>query len=164
MEPLIQLRITPEPDDYARVMRIVYRRQKAAWVSGILLGIAFVFGLIFAGQLPLGWVFLLPLPLYIVYVSVFMPMTMRQRARSNPRMLAETSYGFGEDRISIKNQFRESELEWGALRECLETEHYFLLSMSADKPLFQFIPKRSFESADQMDAFRSLARRKVPVS
>jgi hypothetical protein len=152
---------TPTPDDYAAVIRAMAWRHWATWAAAGGFGLAFLYGLWAAGQIPLGWLFLLPLPLMIAYQSLFVPLQWKQQARGRPKMLAETTWTVDEQQAVVANAFHETRTEWSGWRACAETGGYFILTLSTNKRLVQFIPKRAFASAEEMAAFRDLAARRI---
>ena len=67
-----------------------------------------------------------------------------------------------EEQISFKTQFLETKLDWGSYHKVLESKDQFLLIHSANKNMFQIIPKRAFASVDDERAFRDLLKVKIP--
>jgi len=153
----------PAPDDYAAVMRSMSLRHRTYWFAIASFGAVFVLGLFMLDQMPLGWLFLLPLPLCILYIAVYLPMMWSRQARRTPKMMAEMSWQVDDQQVVIRNAQQETRMDWAKWERCVELERYFLFFLAENKRMFQFVPKRAFQSPEQLAAFRELVSRKLPV-
>lgn len=160
---MIQFSFKPTPDDWSGVIRAVYLRQRSFWFALSLFAVVFVMGLWMALDGGMGGLFMLPLPLVAVYYLLFVPLTLRQQARGNPRMLAETTWNASEDHVVVRNAFQESQLDWGTFSRWAETDRYILLFLSTNKRMCQFIPRRAFADDAQRADFLALVGRHVKL-
>jgi hypothetical protein len=82
--------------------------------------------------------------------------------RGTPSLHIESEYVIGEENIHIKNAVANASVQWEAFIKFGDTKSLFLIYVS--KNLAHIIPKRTFQSPDQMDAFREILRRKIKKS
>lgn len=59
--------------------------------------------------------------------------------------------------ITFTDAFRKSEYQWQGFSSCEETKNLFLISIGTGA--FFMIPKRAFETTEQLEAMRSLVKR-----
>jgi hypothetical protein len=74
----------------------------------------------------------------------------------------ETIWSIQPDGIALLSGSSRRKLKWEKFRDFLEAGSFFLLLRADDRRIFQIIPKRAFESTEQLDAFRDLLRGHFP--
>jgi len=84
-----------------------------------------------------------------------------QVQQSENRILDEVQWLLDDTQIIIKDPHTELRVDWGTFRELVELKDYYLLVHTVNKNMFNFIPKRVFESADQEQAFCELVRQNI---
>ncbi len=162
----ISFHFIPTKDDYIRGLR-AFETSKTNFKRNMAkIGIfeALFVVAIFAGSLgdgPWPWLLVLIGPIILGYFWGILPLRMGRQIEKNERFTAETTWELGEDQIVIKNKFSETKMDWGSFQKVVETGDYYLLIYATSKNMFQFIPKRAFESQEQETNFRELLKRKL---
>lgn len=64
-----------------------------------------------------------------------------------------------EDKLKIQTINCESSIRWQLYIKAIETKNIFMLYQA--KALFNIIPKRAFNSDEELDEFRELVRTKI---
>ncbi len=162
----ITFRFTPTPKDYVRMMRVIYVRQTGNWIFMAVLAFfsGFILWLTMTGlRLHLYTILMAPLALVFFVVLIFLvyPWRVGNRAKKNDRMTAETIWEASENQILIKSAQTEAKTDWGNFKKAIENDEFIFLKSSTAN-LYQFIPKRAFESPAQLEAFRALVKSKLP--
>ncbi len=105
--------------------------------------------------------FLIMLAIFGVF-GILVPMRIgAQVQQSENRILDEVQWLLDDTQIIIKDPHTELRVDWGTFRELVELKDYYLLVHTVNKNMFNFIPKRVFESADQEQAFCELVRQNI---
>lgn len=78
---------------------------------------------------------------------------------SSPIMQNEMEYTITDEYLESSNPLSGGRIAWDGIIKAIESETEFLLYASSK--FSNFLPKRIFVSAEQMDIFRSLVREKL---
>lgn len=157
----ITVQFTPTPQDYVRTYRALQFRHPATRLVYALLTafelclVASLFISRFESNSSL-WVAAIPIPLLLLLAVMWPGYNVGRNARHNERLLAEITWEFNDERVRTANRFAETKYDWGSFQDLVENKEYFFLRHSANKRLYNFIPKRAFTSDGQMAAFRDL--------
>ena len=164
---VITVQFIPTKADYVRSVRAYYARQRIVWLTYAILAALCVLALaagvfLDADYLGLATTLGVVTLISLAFLLLVMPFMAHLQMRWNERSLCETIWQITGDRISITNTFGEATFDWGTFRRVFETRDYYLFSYTANRNLFQILPKRAFVSAEQATAFRKLVERKLP--
>jgi hypothetical protein len=166
---MLAFEYTPTRRDYLRAYRAFYLGNWQFWlvVLVVLLPVTFCLDLafqrgIFGGDarllIPLlVLVFIIVYVLSLLYIS---PLRAASRMRKDERLRCPVAFKADPGSLRIKTKFGESTLDWADFRRYLETRDLFLLTLAANRSVFQIIPKRAFQSAADLEAFRLLLAEK----
>ncbi len=168
MTETIRFRFTPEGKDYSRVMRAHSLRTRAVWLSlAAMMAILVVFLWTSTYRLQgclLLWLIVVVAPLFAAFtVFIWQPYRIRRQVEREEKLRSEATWEVDDSQILITTSLAETKLSWDAFRQVIETRTDFLLCHATSKHMVQFVPKRAFESAEQEEAFRALARSKLPA-
>jgi len=164
-EPIV-FRFTPTQQDYVRITRTLYARQPVNWVFlGLLILLSmFAFYLEKISSSRNLFVLLLPpisLLVFAILGFLVRPWQAGNRAKKTERMVAEVTWEVTDEFIILKSTHTEAKTDWANFKKAFENDGFFFFNLSAVN-MYQFIPKRAFESPAQMEAFRTLVKTKIP--
>jgi hypothetical protein len=104
---------------------------------------------------PLKWVFGLP----VLFVFV-LPLLSARRVLRDERLNRGVSYRFSDDGIHVETSISKTDFSWTAIRQVIEMGSEFLVFTN---PNIAFtLPKRCFESTQNLASLRELFRAHVP--
>jgi len=104
---------------------------------------------------PLKWVFGLP----VIFVFV-LPLLSARKALSDERLKRGVSYQFSDAGFHVETSVSKTDFSWAAIRRVSEARFAFLVFTN---PNIAFtLPKRCFESTQDVAALRELFRAHVP--
>lgn len=83
----------------------------------------------------------------------------RKQYESSPVMQNEMEYTITDEYIESSNPLSGGRIAWDGIIKAIESDTEFLLYPSSK--FSNFIPKRAFESAEQLERFRSLVKEKL---
>jgi len=83
----------------------------------------------------------------------------RNTFRSSPLFGGDLSYTFSESGVESVTVASQSHVDWSGFYRAIELKEFALLYMSSR--VFYIVPKRSFSGQEQLEAFKSLLRRKL---
>jgi hypothetical protein len=171
MEP-ITFKCTPTKEDYVQVIRAFHLSSRSKVRSSILFLLLAIVYLSFVPYfLPLAggarsgtaWYpvlfpllcisFFLLTPAYWFFIG---PYLTGRKVQKHERLREEMTYYLDDHEVRIIGEKSELKLDWGAYRNTIEVKHHYLLVHRVNKQMFQFIPRRAFESEEQEAAFRRL--------
>ena len=166
MSEPIEFKYKPEGKDYTQAMYAFYLSDKRTWIAVILLFLLILCSglitILFGNfDQSLAWIVPFVLLLGVVYIYIVSPYLVGMRVGRNPKLQSETSGTATAEQLALQNTNIDSKMSWDNFIRSVETRHYFLLIYGINKRMFQFIPKRAFESEEKIDAFRDLLRLKV---
>ena len=81
--------------------------------------------------------------------------------RDNPRRGQEITADISEDGVHVVTATADSKLKWDSIVRFLESDKIFMFFYSEWS--FSIVPKSAF-AQNEIDLFRDLLRRKIPVS
>ncbi len=159
----LEFRFSPVPQDYVTCLQDFFYRDRTTWITlaswlVVTLVISYffligTFGSLFPGML----VFIIPLAFLFYYVTA--PNRLGRQARKYEIYTSEVSWLITERGVLIKNREEEIDLPWEDFIRAREITDHYLLFQKSNPRIFQFLPKRVFESPEQEEAFRDLLRR-----
>ena len=79
--------------------------------------------------------------------------------KSSPIMQNEMEYTITDEFIESSNPLSGGRIAWDGIIKAVESDTEFLLYASSK--FSNFLPKRIFDSAEQMETFRSLVKEKL---
>jgi hypothetical protein len=166
----IVVRYVPRPQDYSDAIKIFLSNRHV--MASIFRGFIGVLIFIMIGGLLLNIgrsdfqnvAYYLPV-LILIMLFFFLPamsgFSTAKRVSKQPQLLQNSTYEFDEEIIQIINELSESKMHWGVFDKALESDGYYYLIYVTNKNMFQFIPKRIFESTAQESDFRQLVEQKL---
>ena len=83
----------------------------------------------------------------------------RNTFKTSPLFQGELSCTFTDSGVEMKTAASQSRVDWSGFHRAVELGDFVLLYMSSR--VFYIVPKKSFSSVDQLEAFKSLLRRKM---
>lgn len=169
MPHIIRARFKPTPADYVNATLTFFFAQRAVILltvtSIMFVVLAVPVSLIYQSQGSSIAIFILAIALaylLIAVATVAAPLIrIRQTAAQDESMLAETHWSVSADQIQVRNQFDETELRWEMFRRIIQTRNYILLVFADNPRQFTFLPRRSFLTSQDNQAFLQLARVKL---
>ncbi len=157
----VTVKYTPSQQDYAQVLRLLILQSIVNWIMLGFLVIVFgfmVFNIVSQGTsvtfFELIWL-LLP-PLFIVYIIFIQPNRMAKQYMANEKMAAETTWELDDLGVKISTAFGETFLEWEKLSKLVTSKDYYLLTLKKTRYASRFLPRRSFTTPEEQDAFLQL--------
>ncbi len=163
----LSFQFTPTIQDYVRSYQSYQLRRKILLVmfAGLaLFEVCLFFALIggpFSHHLVL-WAVLIPIPLFFLFFFAAIPLLfIRQIQKTKERFLSRIIWQLDDRQIQIKNDYSETRVDWGTFQELTETKDYYYLIYTANRTLYQFIPKRALASPNMDAAFREIISRNI---
>ncbi len=170
----IRFRYTPHVEDYVQGMQAQLRRRPLTrmWLAvtapASMCLLAVIPVLLVQGLPAFSPLYTLPLfvasiPLAVPWLVYFivLPLRLRDQVIRNERLRCET-FGLADERgLILRHRYGEIRMDWTTFAAFFETRQHFMLPRLTDELLYQVIPKRGFESAQAVSAFRELLRRKL---
>ena len=83
----------------------------------------------------------------------------RNTLRTSPLFKTELRHVFNDTGVETVTSASQSRVDWSGFYRAVEIKEFVLLYMSSR--VFYIVPKRSFSGPDQLEAFKSLLRRKM---
>ena len=165
---MIQCQFKPQKDDYIKTIRYYYRRQMWWFIFFMLYGLAQSFCILSAtleGRMGIIGYFLVLLFCLILVVLPYLvyivgPRRAGKRVEKDEVLGGTQVYTFTEENITITTPIETTTSEWGIFTKYLENEDYFLLFLTYRKNMFYILPKRSFDSEENINTFRDLLKEK----
>ncbi len=153
----ITVHFTPIPQDYVKTYRFL---QVHSTFSRISYGVMVIFELcliasvLIPGSQARLWPVAVGIPIFMVLAILLPGYSVGRRAKGSEQWRAETTWELNDSQLRVSNQFVDAKYEWGFFQGLVENKEYFYLRHSSNKRLYNFIPKRAFASADQIQEFR----------
>jgi len=161
--PIIHLQFQLTPQDYVRANWVSYRSARLMWVIWIFLGPFMLLAGIYryfdevghplTFPLFLGWIFMIIFPLTLI-------ISPRTAFKKQPSLAAPQTFTASSDGIIVKSPLFSGNDAWSMYVSFVESKDMFLLYLSPR--MFRMIPKRAFQSDEQMQEFRRLVAQHVP--
>ncbi len=92
-----------------------------------------------------------------------LPRRWKQAFRADRSNRMPFTWDIDEQGVSLTHDATQAHFDWGYFREVLETEEFFFLVGVRNKNQLFVAPKRAFESAQQMERFREMAGKFIPI-
>ncbi len=164
----ITVHFTPIPQDYVKTYRMLQFR---SLFTRIVYGTLGVLGLCLlgstlapsAGSNARLWPIPIAILVFLALAFMLPSYSVGRRAKGNEQLLAETAWELDDSQLRVSNRFVDAKYEWGFFQGLVEDKDYFYLRHSSNKRLYNFIPKRAFASAEEMQAFRELFKKHLPA-
>ncbi len=157
----MSIKFTPTKDDYIKTLRANSFGAGNIWLNLLIFCIVFaaitvVLLLSHVEFWVVAPVFIAALIFYVFFQYVMNPLRISQQVQSNERFRSEVTWTVDESGVLLANKFGESKSDWGTFYNFKETKEHFLVYYSTNRDMFQIVPKRAFESAGQLEAFRHI--------
>ncbi len=177
MEPL-DLSFTLTHEDYSRVIRAFTLRQPLSLilivVFSLMAGLTMCVGLgavvlnlagreLITGTCsPLFLLVCIGVPLFLPFHTLFLrPYLAGQQIKKHEDKLKQITWVMDDYHLHVASVQTKSEVEWAIFHKAMETKQYYLLVHAMNKHMFQFVPKRAFESPEQEAIFRRYVEKYV---
>lgn len=137
-------------------------------IGSVLIGVLSIFQLPDARHDISFWIMVVgtaifPVLLLFPFMMFAMPMLVKNSAKTNfkntPALKGAYEYVFANDAITWATPMGHGERAWSVFLKCWEAPTAFL--MFVGPMVYELIPKRSFESAADLDVFRELAKAQI---
>lgn len=168
MEKIV-IQFVPELNDYSRVIRSFLTRKRLYWVGlGVIGGLALICsGLLIIDSLDGSFQttkYLVPLILALVIIESY-PLwggwlTLRSASKKE-NLILPARYELDEENMIVISQMAEAKYDWKLFTKAFEDGQYYMITYSTNKNMFQFIPKRAFNSLEQEAKTRELIVRQL---
>jgi len=170
---MISISFTPNKDDILKPVWQYYLN--SWWISMLLIGscVFVLFPVILIFFLPdlslekenIGIVVCPVFSIFVLLVLTLSPYIAVGKIQKDEKMFSRAEYEFSEEYIIVRNAFTETKNTWSMYAKVLETKTHFLLFLSTNKNMFNYIPKRAFSSEGEQNDFRNfLQQRSLPYS
>lgn len=162
---------TPEPEDYFKAIQAFYVSNPWLWVIFFVFGLPQMWcGVSFLiksdishlGNIVLALFILLMIPALVAYLLWGVPARIAGQVRQSERMRSLHTWHVSDQQIIIKTDFSELKLQWDVFRRVLEIREHFLLLYAVNRGLIEVVPKRAFDSPENLTAFRNQLLDKIP--
>jgi len=155
----IQIEVLLDANDLLRANYwFFFKKVRRLFIIIFVVGIAypiwcFSSGMSASSENQNNWGFLyLPAICFVLLLSIYFGV--KRNMKSNRALQEKIRYSFTENGIDAVAQSSSGHNSWSNIREAYETKNNFLLFISNNQ--MYTIPKRAFESVDQMNSFKQL--------
>jgi energy-coupling factor transporter transmembrane protein EcfT len=161
MQTSMSFKFTPNKDDFIKAMRAYSFTRKNSRIQLIITSALFFFMtlalfLLRARFGPLWLFVILAFILLVLYYSLYYPMKIGLQFQSNERSQGEIVWTVDETGVYFATKLGEAKLDWGSFQSYLETKEQFLVFHSSNKRFFSIVPKRAFNSQEEIEVFRQI--------
>jgi hypothetical protein len=161
MQPSMSFKFTPTNEDYIKTLRAAAFSPSSLGTRFLIYFFAFaliLLGYFFLGSslAPLWWVILVIVIIALFFQFVVTPMNIRQQVQNHERLRSEITWTVDETGVRLATKFGESKNDWGTFQRFTETQSHILLYYSTNPRVFQLVPKRVFETPEQLASFRQI--------
>lgn len=162
---MLSFGFTPTKDDYLKAFRTFYLSSWPIWALLIFVSLpqaVCIFIAVLRGEFGDGYLLILPAIILLTGVIVLIsllfigPLRVANKVEKDERLHSPVQYECSDEQIHFKDQFSELKTDWASYQQYIESKELFLLIYTANKNMFQIIPKRAFKSPDDEAAFRDL--------
>jgi hypothetical protein len=146
-----------------------YQLQVGRGNSHLMLGmlifnLAFgIMRLVLRGPEIFGLLFVILVIAAMIYGYIIGPAIAVRRFDRDPGSGKGAVWNINADEIILQSGGTETRFDWSQFRDFMEGGQTFLLLKSDSRRSFQIIPKRVFETPEQIDGFRQLLKSKFPA-
>jgi hypothetical protein len=153
----ISIRFINELKDHLEAQRVLYSKSVMAKLDKAVALLLFGFGLYCVAVIGLRWWTIIWFPLAVAEWFDLLSLS-RWRTKidfqRNPKFREEYYLTFSRENIHFRTVSLDSTLQWTHYERVIESPDLFLLMYG--KGLYTLIPKRAFNSNEEMKAFRAL--------
>lgn len=173
MENPLEIRFTPEKEDYVKASRALASKTPMFLVLAAVVGLMAIGSLvllIFPGigdgrYSSIATVFLIVSVFYVIYYLALIPWQLGRSFKANEYLQKERSLVFSDDAVTMRMGDKASELDWDRFERVVETADLYLLVYKADQQIYPFVPKRAFTDSTQEATFkRVLDEKSIPLA
>jgi hypothetical protein len=162
---MLTLHFSPLKADYVEALRAFYLRDqrfRLLAAACLLVGLVSLFGLLNYGFTFFYALGLALLPLFLLYGLLWVPYNFGRQVDQNPVYRQETTWELSAAELVMTNASGETRFAWSDYHRIVETRLTYLLFLSAQKRLFNMLPKHAFANPAQEAEFRRLVEAHLP--
>ena len=157
----ITFHYSPTPEDYVTTLRDFSFHDRRTWLTlaawfimTLVIIYFFLTGTFGSGLFPGMLVFILPVA--FLYNFLTAPSRIGKQVARNPAYVGEVTWRVTSQDILITSVEEEIHMPWSKFSRAKEITDHFLLFQAENPRIFQFVPKRAFETPEQEDTFREM--------
>jgi hypothetical protein len=158
----ISISFINELKDHLEAQRVLYSKGVLAKLDKVVALLLFGFGVYCVAFVGLRWWTIIWFPLAVAEWFDLLSLT-RWRTKidfqRNPKFREEYHLTFSRENIHFKTASLDSTLQWTHYERVIESPDLFLLMYG--KGIYTLIPKRCFNSREEIDAFRALVNQTI---
>ena len=151
----IQLQFTLTADEYVNMMRYIVNWRRYAWIMGV--AVLFVGVQVFFNGLQ-ALLYLLVLVLFSVFMYFNILRSMRKGFEMSPHMHLPLRYHITETDFQVITDEVQNTYTWDMFWKAREVPEWFLLHQN--ERVYNYVPKRAFNSSSEIDEFRKFLEMK----
>ena len=155
----IQLQFSLTADEYVNLMRYIVNWRRYAWLMGIAL--LFV-GIQFYLNGPKALLYLLVIVLFGVFMYFTVLRSMRKGFEMSPHLQLPLRYHITDADFQVVTDEEQNAYAWEDFWKAREVPEWFLLHQN--ERVYNFVPKRAFNSPAEVDEFRKFLQTKGLLS
>jgi hypothetical protein len=95
------------------------------------------------------------------YLLILGPYLAGQKFKKYQDRVGQVTWVIDDNRVKIDSSQMKSETDWQVFSKAMETKGYYFLIYTMNKRVFQFVPKRAFESPQQEADFRRYVEKNI---
>lgn len=151
----IQLNFSLTADEYVNLMRYLVNWRRYAWLLGVAL--LFVGVQVFFNGLQ-ALLYLLVLVLFGVFMYLNIQRSIRKGFEMSPHLHTPLRCHLTEDDFQVITEEVQNSYTWDIFWKAREVPEWFLLHQN--EKVYNYVPKRAFDSAAEIDEFRKFLQTK----
>ena len=158
----ISISFINELKDHIEAQRVLYNESILAKLDKVVAVLIFGFGVYCVVFIGLRWWTIIWFPLAVAeWFDLFSLNRWRAKIwfQRNPKFREEYHLTFSHENIHFKTASLDSTLQWTHYERVIESPDLFLLMYG--KGLYTLIPKRCFNSNEEINAFRALVNQAI---
>lgn len=101
---------------------------------------------------------------FILYIILIAPQKTSDRMDKAGMLNQPITYEISETGVTNRTEISTSQMGWKKFQKLIETKHHFLLILTQNAQMFLYIPKRVFETENDMNWFRKVITSHIPQS
>ena len=164
----IDVRFTPEKNDYIRASRVLASKSTGFLVLAgvmilVMLGSAVI--LIFPSIGNAVWrnaasITLLVGVFYIIYYLALIPLQLSRAYQKNETMRTERTIIFSDAHVMLTIGDQSRNMRWENIQKAVDGGDFYLLLYKGEEEIYPFVPKASFADQAAQEAFLALLEAK----
>lgn len=172
METPLQIRFTPDKNDYIHASRALASKTPTFIVMAVIIGLIMVSAVLVLLFPDFGdgnftsaaLVTLLVGGFYVLYYLFLIPWQLARTFKKDVYLQKERIFTFFDAHVTMQVEDKSSDLVWENFEKVVEGKVLYLLIYKADQRVYPFIPKRAFSDPAAEEAFKEiLAEKSVPL-